>query len=81
MSPLKTEELNEYIFADLIHRLAQSFWKERVRKMENKGVENAFDTMPLVVDDLQQAIERLDWCRLESLKLLAKPRTKTFSDL
>ena len=78
---MKTEDLNEYIFADLLHRHVQSFWRKRVRQFESEGIDNAIETTKLSAEDLRNAIELLDWYRCEGLKLLEEDRTKPFQDL
>lgn len=75
---MKTEDLNEYIFADLVYKFGQMAWKARVKKMEDEGNENAFRTTTLSEDDLRQGLELLDWYRSEGLRLLAEPRKKPY---
>lgn len=66
---MKTETLNEYIFADLIQKYAQQARKHRQRKMEKEGAsdEDVINT-PLTTEDLIEGRKTLEWYRAESLK-------------
>ena len=68
---MKTETLNEYIFADIAQKYAQQARKDRQRKMEEEGA-NDSDVIntPLTMEDLAEGRKILEWYRVESIKLL-----------
>ena len=67
---MKTETLNEYIFADLFQKYAQQARKFRQRKMEENGAsETDILNTPITMEDLIEGRKSLEWYRAESIKL------------
>ena len=66
---MKTEELNDFVFAKMIYEFAQKEWRNRVQKLVEEGNEDAFETTPLSQADLQAAFDLLVWYKDQSLKL------------
>lgn len=78
---MTTEELNNYLFADVLHRHAQAAWKRRIKRLEAEGLDNAMDVTPLGAEDLQEALDVLHWFGDEGRRLLAQAQPGRFQPL
>ena len=68
---MKTEFLNEYIFAQIVTDVAQHVRRLRLKKMRDDGVdeEEIFST-PITTEDLRKGFEIVEWQRREVSVLL-----------
>ena len=68
---MKTETLNEYLFADLLFKHSQIQYNYRRRKMIDDGAEQKLiDAMTLTLEDERLAMDTLNQYRAASLRLL-----------
>lgn len=56
---MKTEDLNEYVFANLVMKSAWDIYRRRVKKLEdaNEITSEQAMNMPLIVADVQEALQ------------------------
>ncbi|MEI6207340.1 MAG: hypothetical protein WCP20_11190 [Desulfuromonadales bacterium] len=68
---MKTEELNEYIFASMVNDIAQRRRRSQSREMEKNGIpEDEANAIPLTQEHIRHAVDLLGYVRLEAFAIL-----------
>jgi len=70
---MTTEELNEYLFAKLVHDFAHIALEHRTNKI-NQSADDDFRYPQLSRQDIQKGVQLLEWFRVEGQKALSNTR-------